>query len=110
MTQGSPVHATLDDRDLLRRYHEGGDASAREALVQRHLPLVRSLARRYADVFSLFVKYDVGRVTFWGLTDATSWLNNFPIPGRVNYPLLWGRDGKPKPAFDAVVDVLKKAH
>jgi RNA polymerase sigma-B factor len=48
MTQGSPVNATLDDRELLRRYHEGGDASAREALVQRHLPLVRSLARRYA--------------------------------------------------------------
>jgi RNA polymerase sigma-B factor len=36
------------DRELLKRYHEGGDASAREALVQRHLPLVRSLARRYA--------------------------------------------------------------
>jgi RNA polymerase sigma-B factor len=48
MTSGSPVNATLDDRELLRRYHEGGDASAREALVQRHLPLVRSLARRYA--------------------------------------------------------------
>jgi RNA polymerase sigma-B factor len=45
---GSPVNATLDDRELLRRYHEGGDASAREVLVQRHLPLVRSLARRYA--------------------------------------------------------------
>jgi RNA polymerase sigma-B factor len=38
----------LDDRELLRRYHVGGDASARELLVQRHLPLVRSLARRYA--------------------------------------------------------------
>ena len=39
---------TLSDRDLLKRYHEFGDTSAREALVQRHLPLVRSLARRYA--------------------------------------------------------------
>jgi RNA polymerase sigma-B factor len=48
MTSGSPANATLDDRELLRRYHEGGDASAREELVQRHLPLVRSLARRYA--------------------------------------------------------------
>jgi RNA polymerase sigma-B factor len=36
------------DRELLRRYHEDGDASAREELVNRHLPLVRSLARRYA--------------------------------------------------------------
>jgi RNA polymerase sigma-B factor len=36
------------DRELLKRYHERGDPSAREALVERHLPLVRSLARRYA--------------------------------------------------------------
>src|SRR5436853_4059009 len=39
---------TLTDRELLKRYHEAGDPSAREALVERHLPLVRSLARRYA--------------------------------------------------------------
>jgi RNA polymerase sigma-B factor len=38
----------MDDRELLRRYHLGGDRSARELLVQRHLPLVRALARRYA--------------------------------------------------------------
>jgi RNA polymerase sigma-B factor len=37
-----------EDRDLLRRYHEGGDTGARERLIERHLPLVRSLARRYA--------------------------------------------------------------
>jgi RNA polymerase sigma-B factor len=36
------------DRELLRRYHEGGDTTAREELIERHLPLVRSLARRYA--------------------------------------------------------------
>jgi RNA polymerase sigma-B factor len=37
-----------EDRELLRRYHEVGDTGAREELIQRHLPLVRSLARRYA--------------------------------------------------------------
>jgi endo-1,4-beta-xylanase len=68
----------------------------------------QQLARRYADVFTLFLKHDVGRVTFWGVTDATSWLDNFPIPGRVNYPLLWGRDGREKPAFEAVAEVLRK--
>jgi endo-1,4-beta-xylanase len=66
------------------------------------------LARRYADVFTLFLKHDVGRVTFWGVTDATSWLDNFPIPGRVNYPLLWDRNGREKPAFEAVAEVLRK--
>ncbi|MBA2579249.1 MAG: SigB/SigF/SigG family RNA polymerase sigma factor [Thermoleophilaceae bacterium] len=48
MTTWSPSERARYDRKLLRRYHEHGDASAREALVRRHLPLVRSLARRYA--------------------------------------------------------------
>jgi RNA polymerase sigma-B factor len=48
VTGPSPTRSPDSDRDLLKRYHEHGDTSAREALVQRHLPLVRSLARRYA--------------------------------------------------------------
>ena len=42
------TRARAEDRELLRLYHEEGDVAARERLVQRHLPLVRSLARRYA--------------------------------------------------------------
>jgi endo-1,4-beta-xylanase len=69
----------------------------------------RRLARRYADIFATVVKHAavMSRVTFWGVTDAESWLHNFPIRGRVNYPLLWDRQGKPKPAFDAVVEALR---
>ena len=40
--------AREQDRALLRRYHVDGDSTAREELIERHLPLVRSLARRYA--------------------------------------------------------------
>src|SRR5687768_3133766 len=36
-----------EDRRLLERYHREGDAAAREALVERFLPLARQLARRY---------------------------------------------------------------
>lgn len=63
------------------------------------------LAQRYADLFRLFVKNSdkVSRVTFWGLHDGYSWKNNWPIPGRKNYPLLFDRDYQPKPAYDAVV-------
>jgi RNA polymerase sigma-B factor len=32
---------------LLERYHRGGDPAARDALVERFLPLARGLARRY---------------------------------------------------------------
>ena len=35
-------------RTLLRRWHEDGDRAARTELVERMLPLARSLARRYA--------------------------------------------------------------
>jgi len=37
------------------------------------------------------------------VTDRDSWLNNWPVRGRTNYPLLFDRDGRPKPAFAAVV-------
>ena len=64
----------------------------------------QALARRYADGFRVFLKHrdDITRVTFWGVSDADSWLNR----GRMNYPLLWDRQRQPKPAFDAVVQVL----
>jgi len=38
----------VDDRALLRRYHEDGDLAARDQLIERYMSLVRSLARRYA--------------------------------------------------------------
>jgi RNA polymerase sigma-B factor len=41
---GSDRHA---ERDLFLRYQTGGDEGAREALVDRFLPLARALARRY---------------------------------------------------------------
>ena len=65
----------------------------------------QQLSRRYADVFRVFLKHAdaVTRVTFWGLSDADSWLNR----GRANYPLLWDRQRQPKPAFNAVVDALR---
>lgn len=67
----------------------------------------QALARRYADIFGVFVKHRdaISRVTFWGLSDADSWLNR----GRMNHPLLWDRQRQPKPAFRAVVDVLERA-
>jgi len=71
----------------------------------------QELARRYAELFAVFLKHraEMSRVTFWGVTDRDSWLNNWPVPGRTSYPLLFDRNGKPKPAFEAVIEQEKLA-
>jgi endo-1,4-beta-xylanase len=65
----------------------------------------QKLAKRYADLFAVYWKHraDINRVTLWGVRDSDSWLNNWPVRGRTSYPLLFDRDGKPKPAFYAVI-------
>ena len=71
----------------------------------------QKLAKRYAELFKVYVDHhaSMGRVTLWGVTDGGSWLNNFPTPGRTNYPLLFDREGKPKAAFAAVLEVGQTA-
>lgn len=113
---GTRALVTELDMDVLPRDPEmwGADLATKDKikaatnLYPDGLPdaMQQKLARRYADVFRLFLKHEVGRVTFWGVTDAHTWLDDFPIRGRTNYPLLWGRDGREKPAFSAVSEVL----
>ena len=64
------------------------------------------LSEQYENLFRLFLKYrdNISRVTFWGVHDGQSWLNGWPIPGRTDYPLLFDRQYKPKPAFYKVVE------
>jgi endo-1,4-beta-xylanase len=71
----------------------------------------QELAKRYSDLFSVFMKHpgEVERVTFWGVTDGDSWLNDWPVQGRTNYPLLFDRNGQPKAAYDAVLRVASNA-
>jgi endo-1,4-beta-xylanase len=65
----------------------------------------QALAQRYADLFTVFRKHRdvISRVTFWGVTDGDSWRNDWPVKGRTSYPLLFDRNGQPKPALDAVM-------
>ncbi|SFP53145.1 endo-1,4-beta-xylanase [Parafilimonas terrae] len=65
------------------------------------------LANRYAELFSIFYKRrdKIARVTLWGVHDGMSWKNDYPIPGRTNYTLLWLRNLEPKPALQAVLNV-----
>jgi len=68
------------------------------------------LTKRYEELFGIFYKRKdkIARVTLWGVQDDMSWKNDYPIPGRTNYPLLWNRDGKPKPALETILSVPQK--
>lgn len=68
------------------------------------------LAQRYEAIFKLFLKHKdkISRITFWGVNDTQSWLNDFPIRGRKDYPLLFDANLEPKKAYYSVIETAKK--
>ena len=59
----------------------------------------------YKMSFDIFRKYKnvISGVTFWNISDRDSWLDNFPVQNRKDYPLLFDKDLKPKKAYWEVV-------
>jgi endo-1,4-beta-xylanase len=53
----------------------------------------KKLTERYGEIFAICLKHKdaVERVTLWGVTDADSWHNGWPIRGRTAYSLLFDR-------------------
>lgn len=64
---------------------------------------------RYMDFFKLFLKHQdkISRVTLWGVSDAVSWKNDFPVVGRTDYPLLFDRQYEAKPVVDRIISLVK---
>ena len=117
---GVKVNITELDVDVLppATQNRTADVSVRAELDPRANPysaglpdaVRQALAARYAALFEVFVRHQdvIDRVTFWGVGDGDSWLNNWPVRGRVSYPLLFDRQDKPKPAFDAVIRTARQ--
>lgn len=59
----------------------------------------------YKMCFELFRKYkdSITGVTFWNISDRYSWLDNFPVRNRKDYPLLFDKDLKPKKVYHEVI-------
>lgn len=112
---GFKVAITELDVDVLPRNNQGGaDISAveREGLDPYRNGLPTEIQTKLADWYAAYFRYLVSqpgviRVTFWGVGDGQSWLNNFPVRGRTNHPLLFDREFRPKPAFFSVLEAAK---
>jgi endo-1,4-beta-xylanase len=62
-------------------------------------------AEKYKMLFSVFRKHkqQLSGVTFWNLSDKSTWLDRFPVPGRKDYPLLFDTELKPKNCYQEVI-------
>jgi endo-1,4-beta-xylanase len=71
--------------------------------------LAAQQSERYRSLFALFSEYKdhITSVTMWGVSDDQTWLDNFPVKGRNDHPLLWNDDHRAKPALDAVLRARK---
>jgi endo-1,4-beta-xylanase len=113
--EGLKVMITELDIDVVPR-HSAADVSDHETAGANDLyangcppEVLQRQAQQYAELFAIFKKHadKIARVTFWGLDDGKSWLNDWPSK-RTNYPLLWSRDLQPKPALDAILSEAQK--
>lgn len=70
----------------------------------------QQLQKRYLDLFALYYKHKdcISRINLWGVSDGGSWLNDWPIRGRKNYPLLFDRDFRPKPVVEQIVRLFSR--
>lgn len=112
---GLKVMITELDIEVLPRNFSGADVGQRTAANPALNPyaagmpdsVLQQQAADYEALFRLFTKHrdKISRVTFWGLHDGQTWLNDWPVRGRTNYPLLFDRQRQPKPAFQRVISV-----
>ncbi len=118
--EGVKVMLTELDMNMLPNPHgfSGADISQNFELQKKYNPYVDGLDKkaqklfnqRYLDLFRIIERHKdvISRVTFWGTTDESSWLNGWPIQGRTNYPLLIDRNCQLKPVVKDIVKLFAK--
>ncbi|WP_342085493.1 endo-1,4-beta-xylanase [Dyadobacter sp. OTU695] len=68
--------------------------------------LLSKQAAQYEMLFKTFRKNRgvLTGITFWNISDKSTWLDNFPVRGRKDYPLLFDENLQPKAYFNKIVD------
>lgn len=116
---GVNVHITELDLSVLPfpdKENQGADISLNIALQEKFNPYTQGLPndieqqfnQNYLNLFKIFIKHHdkIKRVTFWGVNDAQSWRNYWPMNGRTDYPLIIDRNNQLKPAANVIFEWL----
>jgi endo-1,4-beta-xylanase len=118
---GVEVLVSEMDVDVLppANQNQGADLSVNAQLSAQLNPYTECLpssiaeqaATRWGALFALFRRHadQLHSVTLWGVSDLTSWLNNWPVNGRTNYALLFDRQLQPKQSWQKVIEAADGA-
>ena len=102
---GLKIQVTELDISVYPKEHSTRDRKAEDADTAFTAEKETRQIDEYKMCFELFRKYKnvISGVTFWNISDRHSWLDNFPVRGRKDHPLLFDKDLKPKKVFEEVV-------
>lgn len=77
----------------------------RTDLMQPTEQMLALQAERYEQFFDVFREYSkhIDSVTLWAASDRYNWLNDFPVRGRKNWPMLFDENNQPKESFNRIV-------
>ncbi|MDX2048680.1 MAG: endo-1,4-beta-xylanase, partial [Chitinophagaceae bacterium] len=102
---GLPLHITELDISVYPKEHNARERKKEDYDTTFTAEKEAKQMEVYKMCFEKFRKYKkaVASVTFWNISDRHSWLDNFPVRGRKDYPLLFDRNLQPKKAFWEIV-------
>jgi endo-1,4-beta-xylanase len=97
--QITELDVSVHPKEHVRREHRPTDNGTLTA------EMTTKQVAQYKMLFDTFRKYKgtITGVTFWNVSDKSTWLDNFPVPNRKDYPLLFDENNQPKKAFESVV-------
>ena len=103
---GLKLQVTELDISVYPKEHNARERQASDADTSFSPAKEAAQAEKYRMIFEVFRKYknSLTAVTFWNISDRSSWLDNFPVRNRKDYPLLFDRNLEPKKAYWQVVN------
>jgi len=106
---GLKIQITELDISVYPKEHNARERRATDVNTAFTVEKENAQLEKYKMCFELFKKYkkSITGVTFWNISDKYSWLDNFPVRDRKDYPLLFDQNLKPKKAYWEVVNVVK---
>jgi len=106
---GLKVQITELDISVYPKEHNAREGRTEDANIAFTAVKENQQLKEYKICFEAFENYRelISGITFWNVSDKRSWLDNFPVRGRKDYPLLFDQNLNPKKVFYEVIKTVQ---